>query len=61
MSKLTKQLPHEWMQDQLTPENIEDVYSKPLPSMWRDDRVPLGYVHPNIDVPTASAKRTLTK
>lgn len=25
-----------------------------------DDRVPLGYVHPNIDVPTASVKRTLT-
>lgn len=29
-----KQLPHEWMQDQLTPENIEEIYSKPLPSQF---------------------------
>lgn len=41
------------------------VMPKEMPKIkfevWKDDRVPLGAVHPNIDTPTASAKRTLTK
>jgi len=30
--QLFQALPHTWMQDRLTADNIEETYSKPLPS-----------------------------